>query len=623
MLRSNLFRASLAVTGFALFAPAALCQSVYVPVARLTASDATRYSGLGKTLAAGGNTVVMGESCVPYSVASCSSVENAVYVYTKLSKSGVQVAKLTPSDGYPGDHFGYASVAIDGGGETIVVSGDDGKAYVYVKPLAGWTDAVETAQLSVGAPTSGTGLISASVARDGTIVIGNPYATVNGISGEGAVFVFQEPSTGWASTSHYAAMLTASDGASPNYSFGVLTAINGGTIVASAPSQPNKVYLFSAPAAGWTSATQTAILSRSKPGLPGHFGDALGIYSDKIVVGDPVGDSGTPSHNDGVVDIFVRPSKGWVDGTESAELSPPDTSVANFGTSISFQENSIVVGTFGGNKAYLYYTGPSGVWQTTSHPNDTIVEGTGDSATFGTPVAILNDGVVVSNSYETVNGRQDEGASYVFAATDQTVDYSAGFTSERLALNGSATLSGTSLELTDGQTNEAGSAFYTTPLNIQLFATQFDFQLKDPRADGFTFAIQNTGVDALGSLGGSLGYGHIHASVAVKFDLYSNAGEGPNSTGVYLDGVSPTVPSIQLPASEINLHSGDPIRAILTYDGKILNMTLYDLVSHGSWYQEFPVDIPAAVSGDTAYVGFTGGSGGLTATQELLNWTFE
>jgi len=35
------------------------------------------------------------------------------------------------------------------------------------------------------------------------------------------------------------------------------------------------------------------------------------------------------------------------------------------------------------------------------------------------------------------------------------------------------------------------------------------------------------------------------------------------------------------------------------------------------------VNIPGTVGGNTAYVGFTGGSGGATATQEILSWNYE
>ena len=186
-------------------------------------------------------------------------------------------------------------------------------------------------------------------------------------------------------------------------------------------------------------------------------------------------------------------------------------------------------------------------------------------------------------------------------------------------------LSGTSLQLTNGGLDEAGSAFFATPVNIQSFNTDFTFQLTNPAADGFTFTIQNIGPNALGSDGGSLGYAGIGKSVAVKFDLFQNAGDpSNNSTGIFVDGAGPIGPtSIDLTGSGINLHSGDKMDANLTYDGESLTLTITDLVTLATWSHPFVVNIPAVVGGNTAYVGFTAGTGGLTSTQQILNWTFE
>ena len=154
-------------------------------------------------------------------------------------------------------------------------------------------------------------------------------------------------------------------------------------------------------------------------------------------------------------------------------------------------------------------------------------------------------------------------------ATDQAFDFSSGFAQDQdsLQFNGNAALSGTSIELTDGGTNEAGSAYYATPVNVQTFTTDFTFQLTNANADGFTFTIQNGAPTALGASGGSLGYAGIGASVAVKFDLFNNQGEGPDSTGIYVDGGPPNVPAIDLTSSGINLHSGDKMDAHIAYDG--------------------------------------------------------
>jgi len=200
-------------------------------------------------------------------------------------------------------------------------------------------------------------------------------------------------------------------------------------------------------------------------------------------------------------------------------------------------------------------------------------------------------------------------------------DYLNGFTAAGLTFNGTATLNGTSLELTNGNYSEAGSAFFNTPVNAQFFTSDFTFQLTDAQADGITICVQNQGPTALGNGGGDLGYGGIGNSVAVKFDLYNNAGEGTNSTGIYTGGEDPFVPAIDLTPSGIDLHSGDVLRARLQYYNPYLTLEIVDTTNSTKYFSTvFTIDIPATTGGNTAYVGFTGGTGGLTAIQEILTW---
>jgi hypothetical protein len=217
-------------------------------------------------------------------------------------------------------------------------------------------------------------------------------------------------------------------------------------------------------------------------------------------------------------------------------------------------------------------------------------------------------------------------ASTTYTITSNQINYVPGFSASGLALNGTAVLNGTLLELTNGEKTEAGSGFFTMPLNIQSFSTAFSFQLINPHGDGMAFVIQSVGTTALGPAGGGLGYGGttggIGSSVAVKFDLYNNAGEGPNSTGLYTDGVAPTVPATTL-GGNVNLHSGDVFNVQITYDGTTLTMTITDASTPADTFTtSWAVNIPSVVGGNTAYVGFTAGSGGETATQNVINWTF-
>jgi len=205
-----------------------------------------------------------------------------------------------------------------------------------------------------------------------------------------------------------------------------------------------------------------------------------------------------------------------------------------------------------------------------------------------------------------------------------TINFSGGFSQagSGLQLNGGAAVVGNTLELTNGGLNEATSAFATTPVNIQAFTTDFTFQILDPVADGFTFAIQNNGPGAVGQVGGGLGYGHIRNSLAIKFDIYNNLGEGTDSTGLYTDGASPTIPAIDLSKTGISLGSGDSIKAHITYDGASLTITLTDVVTLATWSYAWAIDIPATVGATTAYVGFTGGSGVHTSTETIAAWSY-
>jgi len=221
--------------------------------------------------------------------------------------------------------------------------------------------------------------------------------------------------------------------------------------------------------------------------------------------------------------------------------------------------------------------------------------------------------------------------TYTITTGGGGISFGGGFSSSGLTFNGSTKLNGTRLRLTDGGSTEASSAYFNTPQNVQTFTTDFSFQLTSPNADGMTFVIQNAGLTALSGAGGGLGYGSdspsngvrgFGSSVAIKFDLFNNAGEGSNSTGLYINGASPTIPATTL-GGGVNLHSGDVFNVHIAYDGTTLTMTITDAsVPADTFTASWNINIPSTVGASTAYVGFTAGTGGLTATQEILNWTY-
>jgi Legume lectin domain len=78
------------------------------------------------------------------------------------------------------------------------------------------------------------------------------------------------------------------------------------------------------------------------------------------------------------------------------------------------------------------------------------------------------------------------------------------------------------------------------------------------------------------------------------------------------------VPALDMTASGVNLHSGDILHAHITYNGTTLTLTL----TNASFAASTMINIPSTVGANTAYVGFTAGTGGETSVRQILNWTY-
>lgn len=269
--------------------------------AKLTASDGAAGDTLGRSVAVFGDTVVVG---APQHEVGGNARQGSAYVFVKPASGWVnstETAKFTASDGAAGDRFGHA-VAISG--DTIVLGSfgndvganvDQGSAYVFVQPAAGWMSAMETAKLTAsdGAPGDRFGM---SVAVDGdTIVVGAENATVGTGSGPGSAYVFVRPSGGWTHATH-TARLSASDGAAGDR-FGGSVAVSGETIAVGAPgddvsteANQGSAYVFVKPALGWANAIETEKLSASDGAQSDEFGRSVAVSADAIVVGAPFDD---------------------------------------------------------------------------------------------------------------------------------------------------------------------------------------------------------------------------------------------------------------------------------------------------------------------------------------------
>jgi len=401
----------------------------FMQEAELTASNATTNDYFGYSVAAYGQTVVVG---APEATVGSNPYQGAAYVFVAAGtgwKNATQTAELTSSNGATDDFFGW-SVGVGSSGVVVGAFGHNaytGQAYVFVQPVGGWVNGTETAQL-----TDSGGLhydfFGYSVAISGNvIVVGTPNHNLATNTPAGAAYVYQQPRTGWATTSAPNAQLTSSDEAQNAY-FASSVAIAGGTVVIGAPFASGDLgaaYIYVKPGSGWkTTTAYTAKLTASDGVTYDDFGYSVavgGTGSNTIAIGAPGVNVET-----GAVYIFVEPTLGgWVSATQTAKLTSSDSSEGdNFGSAVgvsangtyvvSGAPNAVVTGKVLAGAAYAYAK-PSGGWVNTSRYSAKLRARDGaESAHFGHAVQVVNAFNVVGAYEGTVSSQYGLGASYVF-----------------------------------------------------------------------------------------------------------------------------------------------------------------------------------------------------------------
>src|SRR5436190_10904208 len=196
-----------------------------------------------------------------------------------------------------------------------------------------------------------------------------------------------------------------------------------------------------------------------------------------------------------------------------------------------------------------------------------------------------------------------------------------------LQLNGDAHVVGGALRLTDDY--GAASSAFTVPSAIdttQPLHSSFSFWLQDDgggKADGFTFTIQNDsqGENAVGAGGGSLGYtGYngppvsippITNSVAVAFNIY-----GGDDIEI-LKGGDRNAP---VEGPQFTSFFGSVHYAWVDYTPKKKKLKVYVAETNtkpSSPVAQAKVDLKKAIGGASAHAGFTGGTGGEYAIQDI------
>lgn len=186
--------------------------------------------------------------------------------------------------------------------------------------------------------------------------------------------------------------------------------------------------------------------------------------------------------------------------------------------------------------------------------------------------------------------------------------------------------------------SQSGSAFLTDAVSLAnqaSFSSFFSFRISNPigasdndgqGADGIVFVVQ-TVANTAGGGGGGIGYLGLPNSVGVEFDTWNNdTGSGdPNGNHVAIDlgGVfSPA--ELAVPVSR-RMNDGDVWFAWVDYNGDtdLLEMRLALNPSRpaGALVSR-TVDLVGVLNKESAFAGFTSGTGAAGGFHDILSWTF-
>jgi hypothetical protein len=329
----------------------------------------------------------------------------AVFVLAGLTASPAaaadltEIAKLTPSDGVTGNHFG---AAVDATEDTVVVGAPDQNAvYVFAKPAGGWSGSlIEVAKLTAtgGAAVNYEHLgASVAISEDGrTIIAGDPNAdsVVNGTFDDigGAIVFFRSPG-GWAAGSTQQPLFVDAIG-------GPVQASDFGRDVAIAPD--GSFAAVSSP--GWFRGNNTGIGNVNPRNLP---------------------------QSNGMVAVFgcLECRNGWqtpgyLVTADVTDETPPTffgTTPEDIGDSLAIVGRDIVAGSFKSDPAGLTSAGVGYVYDEPLAGWSLSQQNTGKPMPFYLPSAALYASDGANNDILGISAAGDDGTLVVGAASDDIV----------------------------------------------------------------------------------------------------------------------------------------------------------------------------------------------------------
>lgn len=266
-------------------------------------------------------------------------------------------------------------------------------------------------------------------------------------------------------------------------------------------------------------------------------------------------------------------------------------------------------------------------------------------------IVMVPEGVSTGNVTLSMDGETYEGPEFRVLELQGNIDLGDGFEMDAgIATLGQAFIyeggglnGGTALRLTPAKPDRTGVAYYGSRVAVQDgFETTFDFRISRPGqpdgengeigADGFSFIIQNEGLEAYGYRGSAMGYGGISNALVVEFDIYQNDNyDDPNGNHISVHAkadkgavhaeenysIGHTTAVSELISNETQHHT-----ARIVYTPGLLEIYIDD---------EEPLEVEMMLEDyidleeGSAYIGFTASTNPEYgwAAHDILNWTFE
>jgi hypothetical protein len=215
-----------------------------------------------------------------------------------------------------------------------------GLAYLYVRSETGWGEAIPIEPDS----NQRAARFGYSIdIEDNILVVGAPgYSTTEYPNSLGRVFIFQINGT----TIQQRGILRASETVS-YCELGIQVKIENDVIVASASRQrlgsvgQGQVFVFEKPETGWSDMTENAIMEPSNPYPHGNFGTSLDLQGNTIVAGAGYS-TNAELGNPGAVYVFNKKGENWASTTEDTCLYSSNVDDIKFGHKIQLEGNTLI-----------------------------------------------------------------------------------------------------------------------------------------------------------------------------------------------------------------------------------------------------------------------------------------